>query len=189
MNCVIFAVGLQQTLTTAKKIKKQEAWDFRFACEKVFDFAVDTFKALQWNQPAAAENSSQSINWQTHICALKTYKCAMQRTDRWVTGFQKHQYGRALWHNKRSPSAHTYFLCLCPMGRPAFGLLEKISASGARSVKDNTDEMQWWMYNFEIILFYYYFLLLNAFTQQHFGGKYSTFESTMKWYILEPDKN
>lgn len=65
----------------------------------------------------------------------------MQRADQWVTGFQKHRYGRALWHNKRSPSARTYFLCLCPMGRPALGLLEKISASGARSVKDNADEM------------------------------------------------
>lgn len=40
------------------KKTEQEAWEFRFACEKVFDFAVDTSKALQWNQPAAAENSS-----------------------------------------------------------------------------------------------------------------------------------
>lgn len=53
MNCVIC-----NTHSLKKKIKKQEAWEFRFACEKVFDFAVDTSKALQWNQPAAAENSS-----------------------------------------------------------------------------------------------------------------------------------
>lgn len=105
---------------------QQQAWEFRFACEKVFDFAVDTSKALRWNQPAAAENSLESISWQTHICALKTYKCAMQRPDRWVTGFQKHRYGHALWHNKRLPSAHTYFLCLCPVGHPALGWLEKI---------------------------------------------------------------
>lgn len=65
----------------------------------------------------------------------------MQRADQWLTGFQKHRYGHALWHNKRSPSAHAYFLCLCPIGSPALGLLEKISASGARSLKDNTDEM------------------------------------------------
>lgn len=57
MNCVILAGGLQQTLKTHTQ-KKKEAWEFRFACEKVFDFAVDTSKALQWNQPAAAENSS-----------------------------------------------------------------------------------------------------------------------------------
>lgn len=49
----------------------------------------------------------------------------MQRADRWVTGFQKHRYGHALWHNKRSPSAHAYFLCLSPMGCPGLGLLEK----------------------------------------------------------------
>lgn len=65
----------------------------------------------------------------------------MQRADQWVTGFQKHRYTHALWHNKRSPSACTYFLCLCPMGHPALGLLEKISAGGARSVKDNTCQM------------------------------------------------
>lgn len=59
MNYVIFAGGLKQTLTQVGKEKqKREAWEFRFACEKVFDFAVDTSKALQWNQPAAAENSS-----------------------------------------------------------------------------------------------------------------------------------
>lgn len=64
----------------------------------------------------------------------------MQRADQWVTGFQKHQYGHALWHNKRLPWAPAYFLCLCPMGRPAFSLLEKISARAARSVKDNTNQ-------------------------------------------------
>lgn len=39
----------------------------------------------------------------------------MQRANRWVTGFQKHRYGPALWHNKLT---HTYFLCLCPLSHP-----------------------------------------------------------------------
>lgn len=49
----------------------------------------------------------------------------MQRADQWVTGFQKHRYEHALWHNKLSPLAGTYFLCLSPMGQAALGLLEK----------------------------------------------------------------
>jgi len=78
----------------------------------------------------------KSINWQTHICALKTYKCATQRADQWVTGFHRHRYGHicyALWHNKRLPSAHTYFRCLSngpSLVRPA----GKTSARVARSV-------------------------------------------------------
>lgn len=48
-------------LSTKGKKKLKSSWPGSlesFACEKVFDFAVDTSKALQWNQPAAAENSS-----------------------------------------------------------------------------------------------------------------------------------
>lgn len=93
----------------------------QFACERVW-FCCWHIQGIVTEQPTATENSSESISWQTHICALKMYKCEMQRANRWVTGFQKHRYGPALWHNKLT---HTYFLCLCPLSHPVLDSLEK----------------------------------------------------------------
>lgn len=64
----------------------------------------------------------------------------MQRADRWVTGFQKHRYGPALWHNKLT---HTYFLCLCPLSHPVLVSLEKyiyIFATWTRFAKDRWND-------------------------------------------------
>lgn len=55
MCCLIF----REEGDSNKQTKKgQKTWEFRFACRKEFDFAVDTSKAMQWNQPAATANSS-----------------------------------------------------------------------------------------------------------------------------------
>lgn len=74
---------------------------FRSACGKVFDSVGDMTEASRWNRglprPKIAPNQSTG----RHISVLLKHKCATQREDQWVTGFQKHRYAHALWHNKR----------------------------------------------------------------------------------------
>lgn len=54
--CVI--LGAEKMAATFEKRKLDWWWQVRFACEKEFDFAVDTSKAKQWHRPAVAGNSS-----------------------------------------------------------------------------------------------------------------------------------
>lgn len=136
------AGGLQQTLTTEKKAKKGRR-------PGSSDLRVKKCLILPLTHPRHCNGTSPpqlkiAHNQSTgrHISALLkriNVQCRGQ-----INGWQDSKsidMDMLFGITSALPSAHTYFLCLCPMGRPVLGLLEKISASGARSVKDNTDEM------------------------------------------------
>lgn len=138
MYCVIF--GWETAINTHHRRKKRRPGSSDLRVKKCLILPLTHARHCNGTSPPQLKIAHNQSTGRHISVLLKRINVQCRGADQWVTGFQKHRYGHALWHNKRSPSAHTYFLCLCPMGRPALGLLEKISASGARSVKDNTDE-------------------------------------------------